>query len=373
MDYRNAEAIQHVLLNPHRLAFTNNTDISTMCRPRPSRVKDIPKFNGFSFAVNLKKIGPAAYEDGVNLFDPNDRMVSQEDHLTERMTALHMVPMILPCVFLYHFKSITVSSANFTIFEEELKKEALNHNITIQRRGNTPVMYVTYPDPTTGQMIRTEVDVREDLHWYHLIQDSNNRASDIGGSSGGGSSSEEADTGHGDESGSFVKNLITNLLKGTKETTSSNGESLIKEASLQCLNPSNYIQQKHTNVELPLFPVYVPAKLSRLQRLHRDDFLHKMNWNIRYTATSPSRICLYPNRWFEHCDRLLLSKNIAPNIASLGLSSFTPELFAVDEDEYGFMNDNNLHDHQDIYVIGLAIPSTSLGMTPTDICCICLN
>jgi hypothetical protein len=373
MDYRNAQAIQESLHNLNS------------CYPQPSKVKDRPHFNGFSFAVNLHKIRHAAFEENVNLFDPNDRIVGQEDHLAQRMSKVNIVPMILPCVFFYHFKSVTVSSANITTFQEALQREAL-HNITV-KQTHISQLTLTYHDPNTGKEFKKTVDIREDLHFYHLMQDSTKKRkhSESNGDDDGddddnentGEPTDKDMNGHGDREmkPSFIAQLIEDLIsgstgKGHTNTTDMRPTQTIE--ALHCLWPTS---SHEATLLLPWFPQHVDSKLTRLQHLYHDNYLNKMNWNIKFASGSPSRVCLYPYHWPAHCNRILDPSNAVTSINNIGLSKFTPELFAVDDETtllantlshtiLGATNPAGLiqqHDDERYYVFGFVIPWLQSG------------
>ena len=124
--------------------------------------RGIYRFNGFFFGINLKNIAPAAVDHPRVLFDVEDLMVGQEDHLMERMKALQMVPKIAMCVFIYHFKSVTVSSAMKSL--SSLKKFDPRSNYS---RGNGR-KYNVRVDVNTGNGTESKtMDIRDDLRFYH--------------------------------------------------------------------------------------------------------------------------------------------------------------------------------------------------------------
>ncbi len=70
------------------------------------------KFNGFAFGINLALIDSVAYRSQTYLFDPQYKIIGQEDQLSVLLSKKAIIPKILHCVFLYHFKSVTVRKAN---------------------------------------------------------------------------------------------------------------------------------------------------------------------------------------------------------------------------------------------------------------------
>lgn len=78
-----------------------------------SKYKGKQKFNGFFFAINLKKISSSAY-NASHLFDPNNVMVEQEDTLMASMARHKTYPKICLSLFVYHYKSVTVKAAGST-------------------------------------------------------------------------------------------------------------------------------------------------------------------------------------------------------------------------------------------------------------------
>jgi hypothetical protein len=229
------------------------------CPAELSKAKGLPKFNGFCFSVNVDKISPAAYEPHIHLFDPADIIVGQEDHLVQRMHEKKLMPIILHCAFVFHFKSITVSVANFTVFRDKMR----SYNITVKQKGKSPLATLEYR--SKGQVFAKQIDIREDLRWYHPEEQQN-----------------------------FVHEIF-NLTKSTKSS-----ESL--RAGLQCQPPSQHGR---------LFPLESPGVFSRLQRLYND--YSSLNWNIRTNA-----ICVYPSQWPPYCQQLLS-----------GGSTFEPDNYAV--------------------------------------------
>ena len=94
-----------------------------------SKYKGKQKFNGFFFAINLKKIESSAY-NASHLFDPNNVMVEQEDTLMASMSKHKVYPKICKVLFVYHYKSVTVKAAgskgrkrnNLHFFHPEIMK-----------------------------------------------------------------------------------------------------------------------------------------------------------------------------------------------------------------------------------------------------------
>lgn len=238
-----------------------------------------PKFNGFCFGVNVEKIAPAAFEPNVHLFDPRDRIVGQEDSLTARMEKVKLFPILLHCSFVYHFKSKTVSAANFTLFEQILKR----NNATVVEKGSFPTVKIAYKEPSSKSVTHFMVDIREDLRWYHQ-EDSDAYESLVTGPS-------------------FMQSLIKSSKK--KATTGASAELEYDEDldvwnGLQCKAPANDV----------LFPPPKEKDQSSLAFTYKQYV--DMSWNIR---SNP--YCLYPSQWQPHCNKLLQDS-----------SFFEPELFA---------------------------------------------
>eukprot|EP01033_Poteriospumella_lacustris_P005885 gene5885-4227_t len=162
-DYRNAEFIQETLLR--RYIYVPKAQ-----RRCPSQTSvdydNRPKFNGFCFGVNLELIAPAAFEANVHLFDPRDRIVGQEDALTLRMEKAGLLPILLHCTFVFHFKSHTVAAANFTTFASVVARHG-GGRLRIVEASSLPTVRLAYTDPATSHVAHFTVDIREDLHWYH--------------------------------------------------------------------------------------------------------------------------------------------------------------------------------------------------------------
>eukprot|EP01039_Chlorochromonas_danica_P004082 gene4082-4464_t len=158
-DFTQADSIQAGLA---RYFARTNKNGSVVCKAVPSRYHSKPKFNGFSFAVNTERIAPAAYKKDKYLFDPGDVIVGQEDHLMSRMKKANLQPMILYCVFLYHFKSVTVSAASSEAVVQKLKDK----NVRIESSKTSPIIKLQYQDSKNHTVSKT-IDIREDLSWYH--------------------------------------------------------------------------------------------------------------------------------------------------------------------------------------------------------------
>jgi hypothetical protein len=158
-DYRNAEFVQETLLRKYVYVPKEKR----RCPAQQSiNEKNQPKFNGFCFAVNIEKIEAAAFEPKVHLFDPKDRIVGQEDSLTQRMEKANLYPILLHCSFVFHFKSRTVSAANFTYFQELLHR----NNATVVEKASYPTVLIEYK-PEKNKKYTFAVDIRENLQWYH--------------------------------------------------------------------------------------------------------------------------------------------------------------------------------------------------------------
>lgn len=108
-----------------------------------SKYKGKQKFNGFFFAINIKKIESSAY-NASHLFDPNNVMVEQEDTLMASMSRHKVYPKICKVLFVYHYKSVTVKAAgstgrlrnNLHFFHPEITK---NKSVTAVRGINANV------------------------------------------------------------------------------------------------------------------------------------------------------------------------------------------------------------------------------------------
>ncbi|RYG66957.1 glycosyltransferase, partial [archaeon] len=158
-DYRNADALQSLL----ELKFNLNQPNAT-CSAVPSQHQGKPKFNGFCFGVNMQRIAPAAHQPNVLLFDPAHRIVGQEDSLMVRMATASLSPMILPCVFLFHFKAATVSLPDSTV--PLVSGGVQGSEVVLERVGTGPMARIKYRGADNGTVSRL-VDLREDLARYH--------------------------------------------------------------------------------------------------------------------------------------------------------------------------------------------------------------
>eukprot|EP01031_Cornospumella_fuschlensis_P034176 gene34176-41370_t len=160
-DPRNARALQSLLLAKFNLnlqARPNET-----CAAQPSQHQGRPKFNGFCFGVNLRRIAPAAFARDALLFDPAQRIVGQEDSLVARMASQSLAPMVLPCAFLFHFKAATVS------VPAQLRGDQAGggDDVLVERVGAGPMARLRYRDAASNQTVSRLVDLREDLRRYH--------------------------------------------------------------------------------------------------------------------------------------------------------------------------------------------------------------
>lgn len=113
--------------------------------------------------MNLQLIAPAAHEAGVHLFDPQDVIVGQEDRLVQRMVAANVsLPVVALCVFLFHFKSVTVRAASAEAVAQQMQR----HSVAVQAEGRGGIMVrLSYKDG--NRSVSKSVDIREDLRWYH--------------------------------------------------------------------------------------------------------------------------------------------------------------------------------------------------------------
>lgn len=195
-------------------------------------------------------------------------IVGQEDHLVQRMHAHKLMPIILHCAFVYHFKSVTVSSANFSSFVEQLKV----YNVSAKQIGKSPLAKLSFG--SGNDTLTKTVDIREDLRWYHP--------------------EEQAD---------FVAEIF-NWSTPNKLKEHNKGKD---RSGLQCKPPSK---------EGLLFPLEASIVSSRLDRLYND--YSKMNWNIR---TNP--LCVYPSQWPPHCQQMLTgSSSFEPELYAVSSSHY---------------------------------------------------
>lgn len=239
-----------------------------------------PKFNGFCFGVNIARIEPAAFEANVHLFDPRDRIVGQEDSLTLRMEKAGLVPIILHCAFVFHFKSKTVSAANFTLFQEVMNR----NNATVLDKTSYPTVLMSYNGPD-GVQTKFKVDIREDLRWYHRDSKDTSAESMMVGPA-------------------FIQSMIkASEMKSVGKVAEEAEPDFDVWEGLKCVARAKYA----------LFP---PAKSHESHKLvHHYQHYPEMSWNIR---SNPH--CVYPSQWQEHCHKLLSDG-----------SFFEPELYAYNK------------------------------------------
>lgn len=102
----NVQKIQDALLDKR---IFNDTFQKSM----PSMWNNKWKFNGFLFSMNLKILKLCAHDQYL-LFDPSLVVVGQEDSLVKCLRAINSPPLIAMQAFVYHFKSATISVANYT-------------------------------------------------------------------------------------------------------------------------------------------------------------------------------------------------------------------------------------------------------------------
>lgn len=247
-------------------------------------------------------MNPAAFEPNVHLFDPADIIVGQEDHLVKRMHEKNLVPIILHCAFVYHFKSITVSSANITSFALELQA---SHNITVQQIGpaNSPIAKLTYVTPKTREIIEKEFDIREDLRWYHP-EERENFLMDLFNISDGKLNIKSL-AGREEEIEHQFAARASDLIGGE-----SNSDRFRERVMKQCRPDTKEV----------LFPKQSLPIASRLESLYRQ--FSQMNWNIRANP-----YCVYPSQWQPHCDQYLSTN---PD----KVLKFEPELYAKSSSRY---------------------------------------
>lgn len=217
----------------------------------------------------MEKITPAAFEENIHLFDPTDLIVGQEDHLVQRMHAQKLMPIILHCAFVYHFKSVTVSSANFSSFVEQLQ----GYNISAKQIGKSPLVKLTYE--IGNESLTKTVDIREDLRWYHP--------------------EEQAD-------------FVAEIFNWSSSSRSKDTHKIHDRDRLECKPPSR---------DGLLFPLEAPIVNSRLGRLYHEEYA-KMNWNIR---TNP--LCVYPSQWPPHCQKMLTgASSFEPELYAVSSSHY---------------------------------------------------
>jgi hypothetical protein len=110
----------------------------------PSFFRSEIRFNGFFFAVNISSIQPASHSS-YELFDPSDLMVEQENHLAKKMSLKKLMPVISLYSYVYHFKSVTVSIANFTRDKNETRNNlSFYHSPSIENvRSNIALPFIT--------------------------------------------------------------------------------------------------------------------------------------------------------------------------------------------------------------------------------------
>ena len=288
------------------------------CPAELSKARGLPKFNGFCFSINVDRMNPAAFEPNVHLFDPADIIVGQEDHLVKRMHKNNLVPIILHCAFVYHFKSITVSSANITSFALELQQ---SHNISVQQIGNSnsPIAKLSYTDPKTGKLFEKEFDIREDLRWYHP-EERENFLMELFNITTNGLSVSDGLTlplpiGKAKALAGQEEEFEVHVNRGSIANSDMIGESSKDERF------RNQLMNKcRSDTKEVLFPRHTMPMASRLEQLYKQ--FPSMNWNIRANP-----YCVYPSQWQPHCEQYL-STNSNRQL------KFEPELYAKASSRY---------------------------------------
>ena len=125
------------------------------------------RFNGFFFGVNMNLIKSCAF-NSTHLFDPQDIMVGQENRLNLCLIQSNMTPQIALGSFVFHFKSVTVKSSNYSSKVARETRENLSHYHTqsVKKSANYSSMFFQlyeklrsrniklYPErPTNGKKI----------------------------------------------------------------------------------------------------------------------------------------------------------------------------------------------------------------------------
>lgn len=276
-DYRNVNQIQNNLLS--RYVF--GSDISGKCPAVISKTGTRPKFNGFSFSVNLNKIHNATYLPDVYLFDPHNVIVGQEENLATNMHKNNLYPLLLQCVYSFHFKSVTVSPVNITVITEKLAQYGVSASPV---KGSAVMVHIIYNDPKTGEeLVNKLVDVREDLRWYHPEEDK-------------------------DFLNSFLKEYSSKI-KGPEDSN---------KAPSHFVNPNDIRSSKYNISELNLFSISSSQDENKLSLLYKN--YNKYSFNIYKQP-----VCVYPDIWSKYCDKLVLASTNpqAP-------SNFTIQLYPLD-------------------------------------------
>ena len=161
-------------------------------------------FNGFLFAVNVSGISRAAYKYPQELFDRNNLVFGQEDDLLSRMTKFGIIPKVAMHVFFYHFKSVTVGSANtkaFYLFQNAISRARINSSLSnglqswkVRLHFDTNSTKVIHEavgnnsadtDKSVGKVSGSSivvqmrgskaVDIRDSLHYFHPEEDAKHR------------------------------------------------------------------------------------------------------------------------------------------------------------------------------------------------------
>jgi hypothetical protein len=99
--------------------------------------KNVVKFNGFFFGVNLKTTRTAAFsQNPLQLFDPGNVMVGQENSLTTQLIKIGLPPRICIHAFIYHSKSATVKVSGYDVAKGSNQVESRN-NLTFYHKNVT--------------------------------------------------------------------------------------------------------------------------------------------------------------------------------------------------------------------------------------------
>lgn len=196
-------------------------------------------------------IAPAAFIPNIYLFNPARRIVGQEDDLGERMRKKSLKPILLRCIFVFHFKSITVAAASLTQFLQVVRRYK---NISVVSLAKFPTVQLVYQDGISNHSLT--VDIREDIRWYH--------------------SSSKADP------------LYELLNKKTKTFLTTDNTSFSVWGKFSCRPNSSDV----------LFPPVRQRSMPDLLNVYQKYSF--MSWNI-FSDTA----CIYPSHWHHQCENYL--------------------------------------------------------------------
>ena len=122
------------------------------------------KFNGFFFGVNLRRTRPVVFSQSpLQLFNPANVIVGQEDSFTQRLMELGRPPRICLHAFVYHAKSATVKVAGYNVMEGSRQPETRNNlqlyhpNINLTLREETGTRIHTKRATTLKEYFSTTV------------------------------------------------------------------------------------------------------------------------------------------------------------------------------------------------------------------------